>query len=107
MMNKVIEIQPDYQCESAYGAFAQIELATRLTGGKAEKALEYLEKAMAIDKVNSYTHLYLAETYLALDRKADAKKHIDFILNTKPDAAFLPEYADAAAQARKLLETGF
>lgn len=107
MMNKVIEIQPDYQIGSAYVALAQVELATRLTGGKAEKALEYLEKAMAVNSENSYTRLYLAEANLALGRPAEAKKHLDFILKTKPDPTLAAEYNDALAQAKKLLETKF
>jgi hypothetical protein len=106
-MNKVIEIQPDYQAASAYDALAQIELHTRLTGGSAEKALEYLEKAQALGKENSYINLHLAEAYLALDRDADARKQIDIILKTKPNPDFLPEYKDAERQARKLLETKF
>lgn len=107
MMNKVIEIQPDYQNASAYDALAQIELATRLTGGKAEKAVEYLEKALSINADNSYTHLHLAEAYLALDRKTEAKKHLEIIVNTKPTPALAPEHNDALAQARKILQAKF
>jgi len=106
-MRKVIEIQPDYHGASAYDALAQIELKGVFAGGKAEKALEYLEKARSLDKENIYIYLHLAEAYLALDRDADAKKQIDFLLKMKPDAEFQPEYDDAARQARKLLETRF
>ena len=107
MMNKVIEIEPNYQGASAYDALAQLELETRLTGGKPEKALEYLQKAVQLDSENSYIHLHLAQTYLALGREADAKKQIDFILKTKPSADFLPEYNDAKQEAEKLLKTRF
>lgn len=107
LMNKTIEIQPDYQAGSAYDALAQIELSTRLTGGKAEKALEYLDKAMAINSENSYTRLHLAEANLALDRPAEAKKHLEFILKTKPAPEYVAEHNDALAQAKKLLETKF
>jgi tetratricopeptide (TPR) repeat protein len=106
-MNKVIEIQPDYQAASAYDALAQLELETRLTGGKAEKALEYLEKGVKLGGDNSYIHLHLAETYLALGRSAEAKKQIDFVLNTKPDPDYLPEFEDAKKDAEKLLKTRF
>lgn len=106
-MNKVIEIQPDYQGASAYDVLAQIELATWLTGGSSEKALEYLEKAVEIEKNNSFTRLHLAETYLALNRKADAKKEIDFILKMTPDPDYLPEYKESAEEAKKLLKKRF
>lgn len=107
MMQKVIEIQPDYQGASAFDALGQIELGTRLTGGTAEKALEFLEKGHAINKENAYIHLHLAEAYLALNRDDEARKQIDIILKTKPNPDLLPEYKDAEKQARKLLETKF
>ena len=52
-MKKVIELQPDYQGASAYDGLAQIELGTRLKGGSAEKAVEYLEKALSIENNNT------------------------------------------------------
>ncbi len=107
LMNKVLEIQPDFQAASAYDALAQLELETRLTGGKAEKALEYLEKGLKLNGENSYIHLHLAEAYLALDRDAEAKKQLDFILKTKPNPDYLPEYNDAKQEAEKLLKTRF
>lgn len=106
-MNKVIELNPSFQGASAYDALAQIELATRLTGGKAEKALEYLEKALALEKNNSYIRLHLAETYLALNRKDEAKKQLEYLLKMQPDPNYLPEYKETAEQAEKLLETRF
>ncbi len=80
-MNKTIEIQPDYQGASAFDALAEIELATRLTGGDAKKAVDYLEKAIKIHSDNTYLHLHLAKAYLPINRQADAKKQLDFVLN--------------------------
>jgi tetratricopeptide (TPR) repeat protein len=107
MMNKVIELDPTYMGGSAYDALAQIELGTRITGGKAEKALEYLDKAVAIESQNSFTRLRLAEAYLDLDRKEDAKKQIDFLLKMKPNPDFLPEYEESKELAEKLLKNRF
>lgn len=107
LMNKVIEIQPDYQNASAFDALAQIELNTRLAGGSPEKAIEYLKKALELDKENSYIYLHLAEAYLYVDKKTEAKKQIDYILNMKPTADYEPEYQEVAGQAKKLLETKF
>lgn len=106
-MNKIIEINPAYQGASAYDVLAQVELATRLTGGKNEKALEYLEKAVAIEKDNSFVRLHLAETFLALNRKDDAKKQLDYLLKIKPSPDYLPEYKESADAAQKLLDTKF
>lgn len=106
-MNKTIEIEPDYQGASAFDALAEIELATRLTGGDAKKAVDYLEKAIALENDNSYLHLHLAEAYLAVNRAADAKKQLEFVLKMKPNPEYLPEYEESQKEARKMLETKF
>lgn len=106
-MNKVIEIQPDYQGASAYDVLAQLELATRLTSGKAEKAVEYLEKALELEKENTFIRLHLAEAYLAVNRDAEAKKQLDYLLQMKPDPDYLPEYKESTEKAKELLKTKF
>lgn len=106
-MNKVIEIEPSYQGASAFDALAQIELETRITGGSAEKAVEYLEKAIGFEKENSYIRLHLAEAYLAVDRNADAKKQLEFLLKIKPNPDYLTEYEESQKEAKRLLETRF
>ena len=106
-MNKTIEIQPDYENASAYDGLAQIELATRLTGGDAKKAIDYLEKAIKLKDDNSNLHLHLAEAYLADNRPADAKKQLEFVLKMKPNPDYLPEFEESQKDARKMLEAKF
>lgn len=106
-MTKVIEIEPDYQGASAYDALGELELETGLMGGNPKKAVEYLEKGIEIEKDNSYLRLHLAQAYLAVDRKADAKKQLDYILQMKPDPEYAVEYKETADDAKKLLETKF
>jgi len=106
-MNKVIEIQPDYQAGSAYDALAQVELATRLKGGDAQKAVELLEKAQQIAPENSNIRLHLGEAYLAVKRDADARKELDYVLQMKPNPEFMPEYRECVDKAKKLIQTNF
>jgi tetratricopeptide (TPR) repeat protein len=107
-MNKVIEIQPDYQGGSGYVALAEIELNTAgLLGGKPEKAVEYLEKALTLNKENTYIYLNLAEAYLAVGRKPEAKKQLEQLLKMPPNPDYLPEYRETTEKAKKLLETKF
>ena len=107
-MNKVIEIQPGYQSASAYDALAQVELkAGLLGGGKPEKAVEYLEKALEISKDNAYLYLHLGEAYLAVNRNADARKQLEYVLKMKPNPEYLPEHKECMEKAKKLLETRF
>ena len=106
-MNKVIELQPDYQNASAYDGLAQLELATRLYGGKADKAAELLEKGLELDDDNPNLRLHLAEAYLALKRPADARKQLDLVLQMKPDPSYIPEHNECVEKAKKMLETRF
>jgi tetratricopeptide (TPR) repeat protein len=106
-MNKVIELDPGYQAASAYDALAQIELKTTMTGGKPEKAVELLEKALEIEKNNTNLRLHLAEAYLAVDKDAEARKQLDLVLQMKPNPEYLPEYNEDVSNAKKLLETRF
>lgn len=106
-MRKVIEIQPDYQGASAYDALAQIELTTGLFGGKAEKAVEYLEKALELEKENTYIRLHLAEAYLAVGKEAEARKQLEHLLNMQPHPDYTVEYKETTEKAKKLLETRF
>jgi tetratricopeptide (TPR) repeat protein len=107
-MNKVIEIDPKYESASAYVGLAQVELkAGLLGGGKPEKAVEYLEKALALDKSNTYIYLHLGEAYLAVNRDSDAKKQLEYLLKMKPNPDYVFEYKECSEKAKKLLETRF
>ena len=106
-MNKVIELDPGYQNASAYDVLAQVEMATRLTGGSADKAVEYLEKGLALEKNNALLRLHLAQAYLAVKKDAQAKAQIDYILHMDPPTDYLPEYRDSVEQAKKLLHNNF
>lgn len=106
-MNKVIAIDPKYQGASAFDALAQIELQTGMIGGKPEKAIEYLEKALTLENDNTYLHLHLAEAYLAVGKKAEAKKHLDYLLQMKPQTGYAVEYKETTDKAKDILEKRF
>ncbi len=107
-MKKVIEIDPGYQGASAYDGLGQLEMGSRgLGGGSAEKAIEYYEKGLELEKENAYLYVHLAEAYLVVGKKAEAKKMIDKVLNMKPNPDYLPEYEEAEANAKKLLKEKF
>jgi len=106
-MNKVLEIDPGYQNSSAYDALAQIELETRFTGGSSQKAAELIETALKTEKDNTNLHLHLAMAYLQLGKNAEAKKHLEQILQMKPNPDFAIEYRECAEKAKKLLATEF
>jgi tetratricopeptide (TPR) repeat protein len=107
-MNKVIAVDPTYQSASAFDALAQIELQTAgMMGGKPEKAVELIEKGLAIAKNNSYLHLRHGEALLATGNKAEAKKSLEQVLKITPDPEYLIEFKETSDKAKKLLETKF
>jgi tetratricopeptide (TPR) repeat protein len=106
-MLKVVEMEPGYEGASAFDVLGQIELATRLKDGTAEKAVEYLEKGLEYEKDNPSLNLHLAEAYRTLRRDAEAKQQLMAILQMKPAPGFGPEHAQTTAAAKKLLETKF
>lgn len=106
-MGKVISLDPGYEGASAYDGLAQIELRTSLVGGSARKAIEHLEKAIEIEKENSYLYLHLGKAYQLIGRKVDAKKQFDQVVNMKPTAGYEFEHKEAQAEAKKMLEKQF
>ena len=106
-MHRVIEIDPKYQGATAFDALATVELKTGTFGGKAEKAVEYLEKGLALNPDNFLSRLNLAEAFLALDRDREAREQLEQIFKIKPAPDMLPEYKEVEGKARKILQTKF
>ncbi len=104
-METVLKIDEGYQSGSAYLALGQLYLrAPKLLGGDNAKALEYLEKGLKFGRHNALLRANLAEAYHAVNRDAEARKQIDFVLSMTSDPEYLPEYNEAVAQVKKLLE---
>ncbi|NNE67200.1 MAG: tetratricopeptide repeat protein [Pyrinomonadaceae bacterium] len=107
-MERVIEIDPLYEGASAHDALGQLEMGSRgLAGGSVEKAIKHFEKALALDSNNTYTHLHIGEAYLAADRDADAKRHLENVLKIEPKKGYEAEHKETVEQAKKLLKTKF
>lgn len=104
-MEKVIKLDEGFQAGSAYMALGQVYLeAPGVLGGDSKKAVEILEKGLRFGEQNELYHVRLAQAYLAVGRREEARKEIDKALNMKHDPDYLPEANDAAAEAQKLLE---
>jgi tetratricopeptide (TPR) repeat protein len=104
-METVIRLDERYQSGSAYMVLGQTYLeAPLLLGGDRYKAVDYLEKSLRFGPTNALARFHLAEAYLAVNRKDDARKQVEALFAMKPDPDFTPEHNDAVAQARKLQE---
>ncbi len=104
-MEKVIKLDEGFQAGSAYMALGQVDLeAPRFLGGDTKRAVEILEKNLRFGENNVLYRLRLAQAYLAVNRKEDARRELSAIPNMTPNPDYLPEYNDAVNEARKLLD---
>ncbi|HEV2860881.1 MAG TPA: TRAP transporter TatT component family protein [Pyrinomonadaceae bacterium] len=104
-MQTVIRLDEGFQGGSAYLALGQLDLELpEMFGGDDERAVEELERGLAFGENNALLRVKLAEAYLKLRRTADARRQLQAVLKMKPSPDFVPEYTQAAAEARKLLE---
>lgn len=107
-METVLKLDEGFQGGSAYLVLGQIELETpRLLGGDPRRAVELFEKGLRFGEDNVLLRLRLAQAYLAAKRPADARRHLDALIANKPHPDYLPEYHEAAAEAKELLKKNF
>jgi Tfp pilus assembly protein PilF len=104
-MEAVLRLDEGYQDGSAYMILGLVNLdEPRFVGGDPQKAIELMEKGLRFGEANAFLHLHLAEAYLKVGRTADARKQLNAVISLPPDKNYLPEYKEAAGEARKLLE---
>jgi predicted Zn-dependent protease len=76
-----------------------------LFGGDKKRSEAHLRKALAYNPQSVITHLFLAETLLELDRKAEARKELEAAVAAPEDPEWAPEDRVFRAQAKRLLAT--
>jgi len=104
-MNFVLKVKHDYEDGGAYRVLGRLYFKLPgLTGGSNAKALENLKKSVELGPQRWINHLYLAEVYLAMDKKAEAKELLQKIIAGPAQPGLEPEYADWKAEAEKLLK---
>jgi len=75
-----------------------------LFGGSKTKSEEHLRKALTYNPRSIISHIFLAETLEALDRKNDAIGELKLVADLPPDPDWLPEDAEFKQQARAMLQ---
>jgi Tfp pilus assembly protein PilF len=104
-METVLRLDEGYQDGSAYMVLGLVYLdEPKIAGGNPQKAVELMERGLRFGEANAFLRLHLAEAYLKVGRTADAHRQVNAIISMKPDENYLPEYKEAVAEARKLLE---
>lgn len=104
-MAVVTKANPSYEDGGAYRVLGRLYFKLPgLAGGSNTKAVENLKKSVELGPQRWLNHLYLAEVYLATDKKAEAKELLQSIIAGPAQAGLEPEYADWKAEAEKMLK---
>jgi tetratricopeptide (TPR) repeat protein len=102
----VLKIDPAFQQGSADRALGRwYYKVPGLFGGDKKKSEAHLRKALAYNPQSVITRLFLAETLIELDRRAEAKKELEAAIAAPEDTEWAPEDRGFREQAKRLLAT--
>ena len=105
-LEAVLEIDPAFQQGSADRALGRwYYKVPGLFGGDKRKSEQHLRKALVYNPQSVITRLFLADTLIALNRKADARKELEAAIAAPDDPDWIPEDRIFREQARQLLAT--
>lgn len=104
-MQTVIKLDEGFLSGSAYMALARVDLETpQVMGGDPKRATELLEKGLKFGENNPMLRYYLAEAYIKTNRKDEARKQLETVINMQPDPNYIPEHNEAVEKARELMK---
>jgi hypothetical protein len=105
-LETVLKLDPAFQQGSADRALGRwYYKVPGLFGGDKRKSEQHLRKALAYNPQSVITRLFLAETLIELNRKADARKELEAAIQAPEDPEWAPEDRVFREQAKRLLET--
>ncbi len=104
----VLAIDPSYQEGSADRALGRWNLRVPgLFGGSRTRSVEHLKRSLTYDPGNAASHYFLAETYLAMKRRDDARQELLHVLEAPLLPEWIPEVREFKEKARaQLAELG-
>ena len=101
-------LDPDYEEAGAMRTLARIDYrAPFFKGGDKKRSIRVLQDVLKRFPHNSLAMLYLADSYMAVGRRAEAHKLLEQILALCPDPTYGPEQEDNQAEARERLTQHF
>jgi len=104
-MRRVLEIDPAYDRGGADRVLGRVfHEVPRIAGGSEKTSLEHLLKSVEYGPRVGLNLLYLADTYISLDRVEEARKTLETLLTMEPYPDLLPETEEEREQARARLE---
>jgi hypothetical protein len=104
-LETVLTIDPGFLQGSADRALGRWYLKVpRLLGGSKDKSVEHLKRSLGYDANSTATHFFLAETYLEMDKKDDARRELQAVLVAPLNPGWTPEDKEFKEKAAALLK---
>jgi tetratricopeptide (TPR) repeat protein len=104
-LETVLMIDPGFQQGSADRALGRWYFKVpRLFGGSKDKSVEHLQRSLTFDPASTASRYFLAETYLEMDRKDDARREIQKVFEAPVNPAWAPEDREFKQKAKALLD---
>jgi tetratricopeptide (TPR) repeat protein len=103
-LETVLRLDPAFQQGSADRALGRWYLKVPgLFGGSDEKSVEHLHRSLTYNPHSTASHYFLAETFLEMNRRAEARAALQQVLDDPVDPAWAPEDEEFKTKARALL----
>jgi len=107
-METVVRLDQDYEEGSALQILGRLDYrAPFFKGGDKQRSIQLLEECLKKYPDSPQTMLYLADSYLAVGRRTEARTLLENILTLCPDPQYGPEVDDYQAEARHALARNF
>ena len=107
-MEAVVRLDPEYEQAAGMRTLARVDFrAPFFKGGDKRRSMETLEKCLTRFPENSLTMLYLADSYLALGMREEARRQLENILSLCPDPNYVAELNENQEEARARLAKFF
>jgi hypothetical protein len=104
-LETVLMIDAGYLQGSADRALGRWYLKVpRLFGGSKDKSVEHLKRSLGYDANSTATHFFLAETYLEMDKKDDARRELQAVFAAPLNPEWTPEDKEFKKKAAALLK---
>ena len=106
-LNRVLTLSETYEDAGAHRVLGRIYFEAPgwpISVGDKKKSLQHLETAVRLAPENSTNHLYLAETWLAMGQKDEARTELEKVSQDGQHAFTPPELEEDRREARRLLK---
>jgi tetratricopeptide (TPR) repeat protein len=104
-LETVLEIDPAFQQGSADRALGRWYLKVpALFGGSKSRSVDHLQRSLTYNPNSTASHYFLAETFLEMNRRADARAELQKVLDAPLNPEWTPEDQEFKQKARALLD---